>query len=801
MSRQLHLVPALCGYEEALELYNLGEIMSFAVSPRSNSMAVFATPLHSFLTGGPSEDDPEKQDIYIACWNAPPSEERRTFVSDTSVVFDVVRRHGEKYRNQGQDIMRSPNSLSHFRKFAGDYIMHLQDCWVHASQMTGSERSPQFPGEHYKSLYTSFSLFQTLYLPEDGIEDVAVGDELLEWLNTHFIEPTTEEADQLSGLERPWEDETFWSYIIRATLRGLLKSSIFFLSCLSNHPSSSLQLLAEKLVDLLNYHPRLKNFNTEKEFSVSSRRWRERAKALRIDLDRVPEDDRDDGFENWWDNVSDLLGILEGRSDILQRVCMDIGGGWKEYICAYGVWVDVSMRRSDLPDIVGKILAKFPADPTDKEDILHAELAMGRTNQALVAANELDPWLSAHLADIMDPLGLLDSIPNEETGVSSRDQYVLSYANYLYSDPGMWRLTVSYLYTCGSVGAEMADEVLLRVPLSKNSARESGNEPDSEEDNDIWTTFGELNKVCGEHQREQTRRLICRIAAKGLVKLRKYDLAVSCCTSAEDWTGLGHIVDNILEEYIAHGPEFYIDLVSYIAPLLPELRMASAGHGLFIHRIAFAIRYAEFRQRELHGDLKNAAMDLVSMFEEELAPRSWWGVLLYDSTRFLQDERVLFFTKDATCLLLNVLDEINLRTKQGFGNDYLNVLARVLKLEGPKEALIRLDPLKLALARHRAEVARQRVDCNNRKCAVSQLHGRQDHNCANDCQQEYVLLTLHRIPFNNTGSVSSLRADLSSKIGPEDARNAHNGCDIRLLPLSVSDLETSFDFLDLDINP
>ena len=67
-----------------------------------------------------------------------------------------------------------------------------------------------------------------------------------------------------------------------------------------------------------------------------------------------------------------------------------------------------------LSDIVGKILAKFPADPTDKEDILHAELVMGRTNQALVAANELDPWLSAHLADIMDPLGLLDSIPNEE---------------------------------------------------------------------------------------------------------------------------------------------------------------------------------------------------------------------------------------------------------------------------------------------------------------------------------------------------------------------------------------------------
>lgn len=78
-----------------------------------------------------------------------------------------------------------------------------------------SSNGPQFPGEHYRALYTSFSLFQLLYLPEDGVEDVPVGDELLEWLNTHFIEPSTEEGDQLSSIERPWEDELFWPYLIR----------------------------------------------------------------------------------------------------------------------------------------------------------------------------------------------------------------------------------------------------------------------------------------------------------------------------------------------------------------------------------------------------------------------------------------------------------------------------------------------------------------------------------------------------------------------------------------------------------
>lgn len=37
----------------------------------------------------------------------------------------------------------------------------------------------------------------------------------MEWLNVHFIEPSTEEGDHLSGLDRPWEDETFWPYLVR----------------------------------------------------------------------------------------------------------------------------------------------------------------------------------------------------------------------------------------------------------------------------------------------------------------------------------------------------------------------------------------------------------------------------------------------------------------------------------------------------------------------------------------------------------------------------------------------------------
>ncbi len=34
---------------------------------------------------------------------------------------------------------------------------------------------------------------------------------------------------------------------------------------------------------------------------------------------------------------------------------------------------------------------------------------------------------------------------------------------------------------------------------------------------------------------------------------KEYGLAVSYCTSAKDWAGLGRVIDLVLEEYIVQG--------------------------------------------------------------------------------------------------------------------------------------------------------------------------------------------------------------------------------------------------------
>ena len=91
------------------------------------------------------------------------------------------------------------------------------------------------------------------------------------------------------------------------------------------------------------------HFSAERDFAIASRRWRDKVKTLRLDLDRVPESARDDGFENWWDHLSDIVVVLEGRADIVKKVCADLGADWKEVCAVWGIFVDTRLRRQDLP--------------------------------------------------------------------------------------------------------------------------------------------------------------------------------------------------------------------------------------------------------------------------------------------------------------------------------------------------------------------------------------------------------------------------------------------------------------------
>jgi len=107
--------------------------------------------------------------------------------------------------------------------------------------------------------------------------------------------------------------------------------------------------MTQRLVPIIEKHPRLHQFSAERDFAHATRRWKDKVKSLRIEMDQIPEDDRHDGSDDWWDRLSDIVSILEGRSEAIQRICVDLGADWKEVCAAWGIFVDTRLRRQDIP--------------------------------------------------------------------------------------------------------------------------------------------------------------------------------------------------------------------------------------------------------------------------------------------------------------------------------------------------------------------------------------------------------------------------------------------------------------------
>ncbi|KAI9510038.1 nucleoporin Nup85-like protein [Russula earlei] len=698
----IRLYPPLFEEGKNTEFLHSGRTLSVTQSPRDNSVAVFATnaAVDSKAPRSSKEKYSEPNDIYTASTDSIPTSERRLFLTETSVVFASLQDFKNNQREQDSRLGRSEQVSQVLIKHAVDYVKLVMESWAQASKPVRRMQPLRYDANHYRALYTCVSLFVVLYLPEAGFDDAPVGEELMEWLNTHFIEPSSEEGDHLSSQDNPWQDESFWPYFTRSVLRGFSKASLFLLTTLSRHPSEHLQNVAQHLAPLLSSHPRIVQFSSERDFVIALRRWKERVKSLRLELDRVPEDAREDGFENWWKPFSNIVGILEGRLEVIQNICIDLNADWKEVCAAWSIFVNHRLRRQDLPEVVNQILESMPPDPTDLEDMIHVALFRGETMEALAYAAGLDVWLAAHWVDLMDAIDLLNTPVSDDSVISLRDQYILSYADYLHSDPALWRMTVAYMCSCGPIGREQADQVLLRVPISLNL---STSDNDAARLGGVPTALRAVIETCHEYGRESVRRMVCTIAARNSLQQRDYGLAVSYATSAENWTWLGRIVDAVLAEYIEHGPEVFARSVAAVAPSLQELRAHPGADGVFTHRLMFAVRYAEFHQRRLSGDLQEAALDILTMFNEDLAPKTWWGVLLCDAVDLIRNNDLMLYSSSGAVELLKRLEEVHIGASQGSGDAYLSILMMSMGGSSDAAALQRLKSARLCLAKYYAK--------------------------------------------------------------------------------------------------
>ncbi|KAF8996075.1 hypothetical protein BDZ89DRAFT_1259521 [Hymenopellis radicata] len=99
----------------------------------------------------------------------------------------------------------------------------------------------------------------------------------------------------------------------------------------------------------------------------------------------------------------------------------------------------------------------------------------------------------------------------------------------------------------------------MRVPLRLHEQKTKVPSASGEVEG-IVGTLKDLNQMCFDYGREAARRGMCRIAAQTFVNDQDYGLAVSYCMSAEDWPGLGRLVDRVLDEYLQNALDRSLNL-------------------------------------------------------------------------------------------------------------------------------------------------------------------------------------------------------------------------------------------------
>ncbi|PWN91098.1 hypothetical protein FA10DRAFT_299740 [Acaromyces ingoldii] len=647
------------------------------------------------------------------------TDDKIDLLAQTYTVFSSLQRiAAESKRASKPGLVPPAQTLQYYHRISGLYREAIRRYMEAVAARTSGgedyddndeEEEEERELELSQSIHTTLHLAETLYLPVDGRGAGVVGEEVLHWLNSFDFAPRTEDGQAIAQAAVPYEHPSYWDYILRCVLRGFHTTAASLLGSLaSSHPSHALRGVASRVAKLLASLPRSTSFALEHDFLAAHRRWLGQVRALLAGLEGDMDDmerelgqsrgaDDEDG-DGDGDDVEDerleleaqfrcLVELMAGVRDRVFEACEN----WTEALGAWGVLVQPALKRDDVPETMAAILGRFSVDEARRPgDAVQAALARGDVSKACEAATRVDPWLAAHLADLVAKAGVLD-----EGAAHERNHLVAVYAETLLDDQGLWRMAIDYLATCDGSEADRASTrrrmaaILVSIdlvgphavaarprarprPIDELEAEQRRAEEmmdDDEEDGEVRREREEAQRrrsasdevarieevllACREHGMEREARRVCSRVARQLLARRRYGEAVAFCRRADDARGIRRIVARILDVYICDGADAFCALVDAMPPSL----LAPGGAGLdgdidtdtaaadddadaqlgfaLSTRLAFLAQYRDFHRLYAARRSAEAGALLVEMLSSDSCPQPFYAVLLVDAIPLL----------------------------------------------------------------------------------------------------------------------------------------------------------------------
>lgn len=390
------------------------------------------------------------------------------------------------------------------------------------------EDSPSPAASHLNShLLPIMTLAQTLYISPSAIDgqhagEGIIGEELLHWLNSHDLAPTTEQGQEIASSSEPYLHPAYWDYILRCTLRGFHSTASTLLATLLGLPSQALQDVVTRLRSLVDAVPRSMNFKTEIQFKSARREFILQLNGVLSGLETVMDEAQEELKESYAADTGDEEQAEEDAEDTRLsleaglRVFLEVLAGnrervveaaedWKEALAAWATLVDVGLKRDGMAAALDKIEElrgpdSFAVmDGLPESDKAMVTLIRGQISEACTLLPTIDPYLAQILIDFVTKLAILPSAAPPEQGVrrdpTPSEQANLVYANTILATYGFWRMSVDYLSYAGIRGRARMSEILLGLPLLEDSRRSRSLAN--------WASAAGLPRESGEEQEEQ----------------------------------------------------------------------------------------------------------------------------------------------------------------------------------------------------------------------------------------------------------------------------------------------------------
>ncbi|KAG4084731.1 Nucleoporin, Nup85-like protein [Neocallimastix lanati (nom. inval.)] len=623
-------------------LNNNDQILLGKFSP-SNQSAVFT------IGARDAEDTNDKGKIknkFSNCtWKVIP-ESRRSFITETFDIFMDLHNNQALIENN----------------FTNDKISILNNYSKEYRKQIEIEKQNNKQNDNDKKMFNDFyciiHLYEVLYLSENVNNNIS--ELLSRWLTDNFYTLTSND-ERILNSTKPLNEEEDWNLLLKCILNinkyRIKALTILQKYCLNNSLFNKNSVF-EKLVEVINSIPNINDFPKYEEYKNTWIRWQSKVKIIFKESNFMVPTNVNFNFdiENYFHKI---FGILSGDIENIVSAC----DSWKQTIISIIYFNQPEIKISDIKSLFAH--CKDDTKSTLLDSIL-TSLFEEDLNTCVTLCTKYDFWwLATHLADMMTYHYKFEGLKDYDCDLAS--WLKISYADSLGLQDDNWEIALGYISTCpDNIKESLKTELINHIPL--NSEMKVKRLILSCKKYNLKNVIIDIHKTIG--MREYN---------KG-----NYGEAIKHYMEINDSYRISLVCDKLISQYLEKGDLSQLDFINAIDQ-----------KTLYNSKINFLARYKEFHELYREKQYKKAGSLLIQLLTSEIAPKSFWSIILVDAIPLLESEQIIFNSSD-TYELMRCLEEITSHRRR----EYLAALNKKVKSEQELDELINV--IRIALVRNLA---------------------------------------------------------------------------------------------------